>query len=126
MWEPSARPVTVLGLVQSAYVEPSRLHWKLACSLAVNPNVAWSAVTRPVGPPLIVVTGATRSTAKLFDAVELVRPDGSCAKTRKVWLPWAKVNVPGTHDEKGALSVLHRKVAVGSVEVKPMLRPLVP
>ena len=48
-------------------------------------------VTGPVGPDVIVVSGATVSTVNVRVAgVASAFPTRSTARTLKVWLPWAR------------------------------------
>jgi hypothetical protein len=60
VWEPSARPAYVCGLVQAAYAAPSSAHWKLATvvSAELNVNVAPVEPVEVPGPEVIVVEGA--------------------------------------------------------------------
>src|SRR4051794_40208376 len=84
-----------MPLAQALNAEPSMLHSKPGTdSLALKANVAVADPTVPLGPELIVTTGATESTTQLAVATAPLLPAWSNANTWKVWLPCASVPVP--------------------------------
>jgi hypothetical protein len=91
VWEPAARPLYVVGLVQPANAEASREHWNVEpVSDELNVNEAVVVVTVPVGPELIVVCGAVVSIVHVRVAGEASRfPTPSVARTRNVCDPAA-------------------------------------
>ena len=97
---PSARAVVVQGLAQLAHAPESSWHWNVdPPSLALNANVGVVSFVDPVGPDVIVVSGAVVSaggaaapTVTAFIAVA-VSPSPSVTVTRTFLTPasW-KVN----------------------------------
>ena len=63
-WVPGEREVTVCGEAHEAYAPPSNRHSNVPpVSVETNANVAWAPATVPLGPEVIVVSGAAVSTA---------------------------------------------------------------
>ena len=88
-WVPGARSETVCGEAHAAYAPPSNRHWNVPpVSVETKANVAWVPATVPLGPEVIVVSGAAVSTVHAREAgVGSVLPARSTARTSKVWLP---------------------------------------
>jgi hypothetical protein len=122
VWGPSVRAVKVFGEVQSTKEPESIRHWILAVSpagLPANVNAAWFVLMVPVGPELIVVSGAVGSTVKVrLGGFGSVFAATSVARTRKVCEPSARLaRVLGEEQEvKTAESRLHSKLEGDSLE----------
>lgn len=111
----------VWGEAQARYVFPLMLHWKVApASPEVKLKLADVLAVGPEGPLVIVVVGGVTSTVQVLVAgLESTFPEGSFARTEKVWLPplspeYACGDVQEAY-EFG--SSLHEKVALGSGEL---------
>jgi hypothetical protein len=78
--------------VQAEKAAPSKLHWKLdPASVDVKLKLGPVTFDGFVGPAVIVVSGAVRSTVQVWLAgVASVFPAGSVARTWNVWLPAVK------------------------------------
>ena len=70
-------------------VPPSSEHIDVADSLTVNVTVPELLDVTPVGPPVIVTTGAVPSTVHVRVAAALRLPAASVPSTVTVWLPSA-------------------------------------
>ena len=99
-WGPSLRAVVVHGVVQSTHAPASTRHSKAdASSLELNANVGVRLLVVPVGPELIVVSGAVVSAAGpeatvIGFIVLSASPSASVTVTRTYLTPSAwKVNV---------------------------------
>src|SRR5438270_5736490 len=75
--------------VHAAQVPVSILHSKLPASVDVNVKATGLVLLLPLGPLLIVVSGATVSAVQVRDC-ELVLPAASVERTVNVWAPWAR------------------------------------
>ncbi|XSF08636.1 hypothetical protein VZP55_30365 [Myxococcus faecalis] len=136
VWLPWDRLLNVAGEVHAANVPPSRLHSKSAgVSVEVKANVALFEFVVPVGPEVMLVSGATVSTVQVrLAGVASKLPAASTARTCKVWLPCDKPGkVTGSvHAAKGAPSSEHWYVTASSLELKSnvalalFVRPLGP
>ena len=63
MWLPSGSGPIVAGLEHGPQAPPSRRHWNVEpASVAVNVNDGAVAFVTPVGPPVMLVSGAVVST----------------------------------------------------------------
>ena len=96
VYVPSASGPSVRGEVQLAYVPvaapgPSSLHSNVEpASVEVNVNDGDAPLVVPVGPPVIVVSGAAVSTVNVRVAgVASTLPAASVARTRNVYAPSA-------------------------------------
>ena len=73
------------GVVQALKAAPSRRHWKVPASLAVNVNVALVWFVGDGGAEVIVVSGTLVSIAQAWLAGDpSVFPAGSVARTSKL------------------------------------------
>ena len=98
VYVPSASGPTARGDVQATYVPtvepgPSRRHSNVELgSVLVNSNDGDALLVVPVGPAVIVVSGATVSTVNARDAgVGSTLPTASIARTKNVYAPLAVV-----------------------------------
>jgi hypothetical protein len=66
--EPVLTEAVVCGELQEVNEAESTRHWNVAVSLAVNSNVGVESLVGPVGPAVIVVSGAAVSTVMLRSA----------------------------------------------------------
>ena len=91
VWDPLGKAVYVLGLVHAAKAAVSSLHSKVEpASVAVNVNVAVFGLLLPLGPPVIVVSGAVVSMVHVALAGNAsVLPTASFARTENVCDPVA-------------------------------------
>src|SRR3954454_12359629 len=89
VWLPSARAAAVCGLEQGAQLPPSTRHSNVEPpSEELNAKVGVASLSSAGGPESIVVFGAVRSIAQVWEAgVPSVLPARSVARTSKVWLP---------------------------------------
>jgi len=112
VWLPSARADTAYEDKQVVARAPSREHAVVADSFTVNVTVPERLEVTPLGPPVIVTTGAVVST--VHDQVAglgSVFPDESVARTPNVCAPAATVKeMPDTHGAKAAPSCEHWNV----------------
>ena len=80
--------------MQAANGAPSRLHWKVEpLKVDVKPKVALVLFTDPLGPDVIVVSGATAAftVQDWLAGVGSVLPAGSTARTLKVCVPFTRL-----------------------------------
>ncbi len=89
MYEPLAVVVYACGDVHAEYVPApdgvSNLHWNVAPASDVNENDGAVPFVRPVGPPVIVVSGGEVSTVNDLEAgVGSGLPAGKLDRTEKV------------------------------------------
>ena len=99
---------------------PSSAHWNVEpASVAVKVKVALVLLTEPVGPAVMVVSGATVSTVHVREAGEAsVLPAASVARTWKVCDALREAGVPGrARAEGGAVErALERRARFGRGE----------
>ena len=101
---------------------PSSAHWNVEpASVELKVKVALVLLTEPVGPVLIVVSGAVVSITNVCDAgVGSMLPPESIARTWNVWLPGASdaVVCGELQGANVAVSTRHWNVAPGSSAMK--------
>ena len=121
---PSASDGAVTGEEQVANSAPSSAHAKVELlSLEMNANVAVGSPVAPLGPDVIVVSGAVVSSGSTVHVcaagVPSVFPAASVARTRKVWVPSPTVSARGAeHGSKPAASSAHSNLDPVSLELK--------
>jgi hypothetical protein len=81
----------VCGELQAAKAAVSTRHWKLAPGSLENPNVGVESFVSPVGPDVIVASGATVSTVQVKLAGDWsTLPAASIARTSNLCEPWLR------------------------------------
>ena len=127
-WSPSLRAAVVHGLVQSAQAPASTRHSKTEfASVAVKANVGVLSFVVPVGPDVIVVSGAVVSAGGAVPTVNervageaSVLPATSVARTETLWAPSLRAAVVHglVQSAQAPESTRHSKTEFASVAVK--------
>ena len=121
---PSANAAVVVGDVHADHAPPSTRHSNVAPASEVNENVGVLSPVVPLGPAVIVVSGAVGSDVSTVKdrlaGVGSVRPTPSVARTSKTCAPSDSAPVVNgeLQDANAAASTRHSKVAPASVAVK--------
>jgi hypothetical protein len=117
VWAPSASAESVRGDVQAVHAPPSTRHSNVEpASVAVKPKLGDAVAVTPLGPDVIVVSGAVASTVNEREAgVASTLPATSVALTSNVWPP--SVSVAAVN---GEVQLVHAPVSTRHWKVEPV------